>query len=111
MLKIETMVSVLPMPMQLSTMEKTTTSQTALMGVLVRGLTLEKNLARESAGSQEDGWMSRAYSENGKALSRANAKAMRVSANIAEQPVKNCTRMTKNHMAVPPLCPAAFKKI
>lgn len=53
----------------------------------------------------------KAYSENGRALSRANANAMRVSANIAEQPVKNCTRMTKNHIAVPPLVPPAFKKI
>lgn len=36
---------------------------------------------------------------------------MRVSANIAEQPVKNCTRITKNHMTVPPVLPPAFKKI
>lgn len=49
--------------------------------------------------------------ENGSALSRANAKAMRVSANMAEQPVKNWTRMTKNHIAVPPDLPPALRKI
>jgi hypothetical protein len=36
---------------------------------------------------------------------------MRVSANIAEQPVKNWTRITKNHITVPPVLPPAFRKI
>ena len=49
--------------------------------------------------------------ENGRAPSRAKAYAIRVSANIAEHPVKNWTRMTKNHIAVPPFTPPAFKKI
>lgn len=44
MLKIATMVSVLPMPMQFKTTAKATTSQTALMGVLVRGLTVDQKL-------------------------------------------------------------------
>lgn len=44
MLKMATMVSVLPMPMQFRTMAKATTSQTALMGVLVRGLTVDQKL-------------------------------------------------------------------
>lgn len=52
-----------------------------------------------------------AYVEKGRALSRAKAKAMRVSANIAEQPVKNWTRMTKNHIIVPPVLPPALRKI
>ena len=49
--------------------------------------------------------------ENGRALSRAKAKAMRVSANMAEQPVKNWTRMTKNHITVPPVLPPALRNI
>lgn len=30
---------------------------------------------------------------------------------MAEQPVKNWTRMTKNHIAVPPFLPPALRKI
>jgi hypothetical protein len=30
---------------------------------------------------------------------------------MAEQPVKNCTSITKNHMMVPPVLPPALKKI
>ena len=30
---------------------------------------------------------------------------------MAEQPVKNCTRMTKNHITVPPVLPPAFRNI
>jgi hypothetical protein len=51
------------------------------------------------------------YLENGKAPSLAKAYAILVSASIAEQPVKNCTRMTKNHITVPPVFPAALRKI
>jgi hypothetical protein len=29
---------------------------------------------------------------------------------MAEQPVKNCTKMTKNHIIVPPTGPPAFRK-
>jgi hypothetical protein len=36
---------------------------------------------------------------------------MRALASIAEQPVKNCTRMTKNHITVPPAFPPALRKI
>ena len=49
--------------------------------------------------------------ENGKAASRANAHAILEFASIAEQPVKNCTKMTKNHMTVPPVFPPALKNI
>lgn len=51
------------------------------------------------------------YLENGTASSRANAYAMRVSANMAEQPVKNCTRIANPHITVPPVWPPAFRKI
>lgn len=51
------------------------------------------------------------YPENGNASSRAKAYAIRAFASMAEQPVKNWTRMTKNHMMVPPTLPPAFKKI
>lgn len=44
MLKIATMVCVEPIPMQLRAMLKTTTSQTALTGVLVRELTWDHTL-------------------------------------------------------------------
>lgn len=50
------------------------------------------------------------YPEKGKASSRANAYAIRAFASIAEQPVKNCTRITKNHIIVPPTGPPAFRK-
>jgi hypothetical protein len=36
---------------------------------------------------------------------------MRAFANMAEHPVKNCTRITKNHIAVPPARPPALRKI
>lgn len=51
------------------------------------------------------------YFENGKASSRAKAYAIRVSANMAEQPVKNCTRIAKDHIIVPPVLPPASRKI
>lgn len=44
MLKIATMVSVDPIPIKFRAQEKKTISQTALTGVRVYGLTLEKNL-------------------------------------------------------------------
>jgi hypothetical protein len=44
MLKIATMVKVLPIPMRLRIEEKVTMSQTELSGVRVVGLTREKNL-------------------------------------------------------------------
>ena len=53
----------------------------------------------------------RTYLDAGNASSRANANAILALANMAEQPVKNCTRMTKNHIIVPPVVPPAFKKI
>ena len=49
--------------------------------------------------------------ENGKAASREKAQAILAFANMAEQPVKNWTNMTKNHMIVPPVLPPALKKI
>ena len=52
-----------------------------------------------------------AYLEKGKASSRANAYAILVSANMAEQPVKNWTSITQNHMAVAPFRPPALRKI
>ena len=60
MLKIATMVWVLPIPMRLSAEEKKTMSQTAKRGVRVQGETREKIL------------------ENGRAGSRAKAYAIRV---------------------------------
>ena len=51
------------------------------------------------------------HPEKGKAASRENAQAIRAFASIAEQPVKNCTSITKNHMMVPPVLPPALKKI
>lgn len=72
---------------------KNTTNQTALTGVWVWGLTLDKK------------------AEKGSALSLANAYAIRVSASIAEQPVKNWTKMANAHMAVPPVFPPALRKI
>ena len=36
---------------------------------------------------------------------------MRALASIAEHPVKNCTRITKNHMMVPPTGPPALRNI
>lgn len=51
------------------------------------------------------------YEENGRASSRAKAYAIRVSASMAEQPVKNWTRMANPHMIVPPVFPPAFRKI
>lgn len=93
MLKIATMVCVEPMPMRLRQHANATINHTALMGVFVILFTFAKN------------------GENGRAPSRANAYAMRVSANMAEQPVKNCTRMTKNHITLPPLWPPALRKI
>ncbi len=71
---------------------------------------LEKNLGFVSALIPMNQRMQTDF-ENGRASSRANAYAILVSANIAEHPVKNCTRMTKHHIAVPPLTPPAFKKI
>ena len=53
----------------------------------------------------------RTYEENGNASSRANAYAIRVSASMAEQPVKNCTRIARPHMIVPPVFPPALRKI
>ena len=52
-----------------------------------------------------------AYEENGNASSLANAYAIRVSANIAEQPVKNCTSVASPHIIVPPVFPPALRKI
>lgn len=52
-----------------------------------------------------------AHLENGRAKSRARAKPIRVSARSAEQPVKNWTSMTKNHIIVPPVLPPALRKI
>ena len=52
-----------------------------------------------------------AYLENGRASSRANAYAILVSANIAEQPVKNWTSITQNHITVAPVLPPALRKI
>lgn len=51
------------------------------------------------------------YLENGNAASLENAQAILAFASIAEQPVKNCTSITKNHMIVPPDLPPALKKI
>lgn len=44
MLKIETMVNVLPIPIRSKQLQKATTSQTAFTGVLVTGFTLLQNL-------------------------------------------------------------------
>lgn len=52
-----------------------------------------------------------AYEENGNASSRAKAYAIRVSANMAEQPVKNCTSVASPHIIVPPVFPPALRKI
>ena len=49
--------------------------------------------------------------EKGIAPSRANANPILVSASIAEHPVKNCTRIEKNHITVPPVLPPALRKI
>lgn len=49
--------------------------------------------------------------ENGSASSRAKAYAILVSASIAEQPVKNWTRMANAHITVPPFFPPALRKI
>lgn len=42
---------------------------------------------------------------------RAKAYVILAFASMAEQPVKNCTRITKNHIAVPPVLPPAFRNI
>lgn len=47
-LKMETIVSVLPMSIQFKTTANATTSQTAFMGVLVIGLTLDQNLQKDN---------------------------------------------------------------
>jgi hypothetical protein len=52
-----------------------------------------------------------AYEENGRASSRAKAYAIRVSASMAEQPVKNWTKIASPHMIVPPVFPPAFRNI
>jgi hypothetical protein len=49
--------------------------------------------------------------ENGRAPSREKAYAILVSASIAEHPVKNCTKITKNHITVPPVLPPALRNI
>ena len=110
MLKMLKMVNVLPMPIMLRQLQKITTSQTELMGVFVTVLTLAQKLSHISL-ALTDRIKAATYSENVKAASRAKAQAILEFANIAEQPVKHCTRMTKNHMMVPPVLPPAFKKI
>lgn len=56
------------------------------------------------------GWLT-TYAEKGRPLSRAKAYVMRAFASMAEQPVKNWIRTTKNHIAVPPTLPPALRKI
>lgn len=52
-----------------------------------------------------------AYDENGRASSRANAYAIRVSASMAEHPVNSWTRTARPHMIMPPVLPPALRKI
>lgn len=78
-----------PMPMQLRQTAKITTSQTAFTGVCVRRFTLLQNLCLMSAGNLSHPRVESPYPDKGKALSRAKAYAILVSANMAEQPVKN----------------------
>lgn len=87
-----------------------TTNQTELIGVSVMLLTLAQKLSHISLALTDQN-KAATYPENGKAASRAKAQAILEFASIAEQPVKNCTRITKNHMTVPPVLPPAFKNI
>lgn len=57
------------------------------------------------------GGSSFAHFEKGSASSRAKANAILVSASMAEHPVKNCTRMLKANMIVPPVLPPALRNI
>ena len=109
-MKILRIVKVLPIPIMFRQLQKMTTSQTELMGVSVMLLTLAQKLSHISLALTDQN-KAATYSENGKAASRAKAQAILEFASIAEQPVKNCTRMTKNHMTVPPVLPPAFKNI
>jgi hypothetical protein len=63
-------------------------------------------LVKDTRGRRED-----TYLENGSAPSREKAYAILVSASIAEHPVKNCTKITKNHITVPPVLPPALRNI
>lgn len=99
--------------MRLRQTQQNTTSQTELIGVCVYGFTLLQKLScRTHVNHHPFQYKGVAkYLENGKAPSLANAYAILVSANNADTPVKNCIRITKNHMTVPPTLPPAFKKI
>jgi len=110
MLKMLRIVKVLPIPIRLRQLQKITTSQTELMGVSVTLFTLDQNLSHISL-ALTDHDRAATYSEKGNAASRAKAQAILEFASIAEQPVKNWTRITKNHMIVPPVLPPAFRKI
>jgi hypothetical protein len=76
---------------------------------LVMGFTLLQNLSHVSIIAIVRGVMT--YPEKGKAPSREKAQAILAFASIAEHPVNTWTRMTKNHMTVPPVLPPALKKI
>lgn len=104
------MVNVLPIPIMFRQLQKMTTSQTELMGVSVTLLTLAQKLSHISL-ALTDHDRAPTYSEKGNAASRAKAHAILEFASMAVQPVKNWTRMTKNHMTVPPVLPPAFRKI
>jgi hypothetical protein len=113
MLKIAVAVSVDPMAIRFKATLKDTTNHTALTGVCVFSVTWARYLwkKKESAGLWKKERKCSRYLEKGKASSRANAYAILVSANMAEQPVKNWTRITKNHITVPPVRPPALRKI
>ena len=110
MLKMATIVNVLPIPIRSRQLQKATTSHTAFTGVRVMLLTLLQKLSHISLAFT-DQMVSATYPEKGKAASRENAHAILALANMAEQPVKNCTRITKNHMIVPPVFPPALRNI
>lgn len=93
MLKIATIDVVLCRPMRLRRLHAATTRYTAFLGVFVLVLTRDQ------------------IDEKGNASSLANAYAIRESESIEEHPVKNCTRITKNHIIVPPSLPPALRKI
>jgi hypothetical protein len=107
---MDTVVSVEPIPMQLRQMLNRTTSQTALTGVQVYALTVLQSLYNSQLPASTTA-RTAAHRENGRASSRANAYAILVSANMAEQPVKNWTKITQAHITVPPVLPPALKKI
>ena len=89
MLKIAITVCVEPIPIRFRHILNSTTSHTAFTGVWVNLFTDLQKLHRVSGLSLFLQMIGLAYLDNGRASSRANAYAILVSANMAEQPVKN----------------------